>query len=214
MGEELSQVFQSRIYPTTETQHSRDWYTRSEASPNMHETFGDMNGTVEEKPLVNVDTVIPTGDDIQLEVFKCLPEFSGIVGTYRSWKNQAMRAMEPISQYVGHPKYGAALGIIRAKIIGPASNTLINTGTRYNFWAFITALDKAYMDLRPMYSIEAELTNQIQGMKSLREFYDTINQALNMLMTKIMQTYTTESAITAMTDEAQQKAIRTFITGF
>lgn len=53
MVEELSQVFQSRIYPAQETHHSQDWHTRSEASPNMHNTFGNMSeDRKEEKPLI------------------------------------------------------------------------------------------------------------------------------------------------------------------
>lgn len=179
--------------------------------PIVHEFKGiDIK---EEKPIVDVETIIPTGDDIQLDVFKCLPEFSGIPGTYHNWRNQALRAMKPIQKFVGHPKYGAALGIIRAKIVGPASDTLINTATRYNFSAFIKTLDDAYMDLRPMYAIEAEMTSIVQGPKTLREFYTAIDQALNILITRILQTYPTNDAVKAMTSEAQQKAVRTFIMG-
>lgn len=210
---EQSQVFQSRMYPSLETRHSQEWNTGSEVPPNVHDAVGYTNEIRDDEKPVDVDTIIPTGNDIQLEVFKCLPEFNGTVGTYRNWKNQAMRAMKPIETFVGHPKYGAALGIIRAKIVGAASNTLINSATPYNFKAFITALDRAYMDLRPMYTIEGELTKLIQGTKTLKEFYNDINQALNVLITKIMQTYDTKSAIEALRTEAQRKAVRTFIIG-
>jgi hypothetical protein len=165
------------------------------------------------KPNVDIETVIPTGNDIQLDAFKCLPDFSGIPGTYRNWKNQVWRAIKPIEKFTEHPKYGAALCIIRAKIVGPASNTLINSGTAYNFHAFLTILDRAYTDLRPIYAIEAELTSIVQATKTLRDFHAAINEALNTLITKIIQTYSKENAVKAMMTEAQQKAVRTFILG-
>lgn len=136
--------------------------------------------TEDEKPIVDIETMITTGNDIQLEAFKCLPEFSGVPGTYRNWRNQVLRAMRPIEKFSDHPKYGAALGIIRAKIVGPASNTLMNTGTRNT--------------IQHSYTIEAELTSLFQAAKTLREFYDAINQALNVLITKIIQTYPMEQA--------------------
>lgn len=196
---------QPEIHPEAETYPPR--------STNMMYEFDERNDDPYAKPAGDVVTVIPTGNDIQLEAFKCLPEFAGVLGTYRNWRNQVQRAMAPIEKFIGHPKYGAALGIIRAKIVGPASNTLINSNASYNFNSFIDILDKAYQDLRPLYVVERDMTSLTQGGKTLREFYDAINRALNILITKIIQSYDAEAAIMARKREAQQTAVRTFIVG-
>lgn len=52
-----------------------------------------------------------------------------------------------------------------------------------------------------------------QSNKSLQEYYDTINQALNMVLTKITMSYKEKAEQNSLTIESQSKAIRTFITG-
>lgn len=154
-----------------------------------------------------------TGDNIQLDAFKVIPEFNGDKKVYRSWRSQVSKLMEQIKAYKTHPRYAAALSIIRAKINGAASDILINNDTAHNIDAIIDRLDFSYADQRPLYVIEAEMTNIRQGGKTLQEFYDTINQALNMVLTKITMTYKEKAEQTSLMTETQGKAIRTFVTG-
>lgn len=161
----------------------------------------------------DVNTVIMSGDQIQLESYKSIPEFSGNKNQYRSWRNQVMRRMGMIENLKGHPKYEAALGIIRAKITGAASNVLTNNKTSYNIDAIIERLDLSYADQRPLYIVEAEMTSIKQSSGTLQEFYDAINQALNLVISKIVMTYPTMDEQKSLIAEAQQKSIRTFIIG-
>lgn len=52
-----------------------------------------------------------------------------------------------------------------------------------------------------------------QGGKSLQGFFDDINQALNMVLTKIAMTYKVAAEQKSLNAESKSKAIRTFITG-
>lgn len=130
-----------------------------------------------------------TGNDIQLDAFKVIHEFNGDKKVYRSWRTQVAKMMKQIENHKAHPKYAAALSIIRAKITGPASDILINNNTAHNIDAIIDRLDFSYSDQRPLYVIESEMTSIKQQSKSLQEFYDAINQSLNMVLTKITMTY-------------------------
>lgn len=160
--------------------------------------------------------IVPTytsGNDIQLDAFKVLHEFSGDKRIYRSWRTQVCKLMKQIENYQTHPRYAAGLSIIRAKITGPASDILINNNTAHHIDAIIDRLDFSYADQRPLYVIEAEMTTIKQHSKSLQEFYDAINQALNMVLTKIAMTYKEAAEQKSLIAETQSKAIRTFITG-
>lgn len=161
----------------------------------------------------DVNTQLTSGDQIQLESYRTIPEFSGNKGQYRSWRNQVERRMKMIENFKTHPKYEAALGIIRSKITGPASDVLTNNKTAYNIDAIIRRLDSSYADQRPLYIVEAELTSIKQAGKTLQEFYDAINQGLNMVISKIVLSYNTLNEQKPLISEAQQKAIRTFILG-
>lgn len=154
-----------------------------------------------------------TGNDIQLDAFKVIHEFSGDKKIYRSWRTQVSKMMKQIEAHKEHPKYAAALSIIRAKIRGPASDILINNNTADNIDAIIDRLDFSYSDQRPLYLIEAEMTSIEQKEKSLQEFYDAINQSLNMVLTKITMTYKEAAEQKSLIAETQSKAIRAFITG-
>lgn len=134
-----------------------------------------------------------TGNDIQLDAFKVIHEFNGDKKVYRSWRTQVAKMMKQIENHKAHPKYAAALSIIRAKITGPASDILINNNTAHNIDAIIDRLDFSYSDQRPLYVIESEMTSIKQQSKSLQEFYDAINQSLNMVLTKITMTYSRPS---------------------
>lgn len=154
-----------------------------------------------------------TGNDIQLDAFKVIHEFNGDKKVYRSWRTQVSKLMKQIEQHETTPKYAAALSIIRAKITGPASDILINNNTAHNINAIIDRLDFSYADQRPLYVIESEMTSIKQHSRSLQEFYDAINQSLNMVLTKITMTYKEPAEQKSLIAETQQKAIRTFITG-
>lgn len=156
---------------------------------------------------------ITSGDQIQLESFKSIPEFSGINGTYRSWRNQVARRMKMIDAFKKHPKYEAALGIIRAKITGAASNVLTNNKTAYNIVSILKTLDSSYADKRPLYVVEAEMTSIKQLNRSLQEHHDAINEALNLVISKIVHAYKFEEEQRSLVAEAQKKAVRTFIVG-
>lgn len=161
----------------------------------------------------DIVTEITSGDQIQLETYKPIPEFCGNKGQYRPWRNQVVRQMDMIKNFKTHPKYGAALAIIRTKITGPASNVLTNNKTAYNIDAIIERLDLTYADQRPLYIVEAEMSSIKQLGKTLQEYYDSINQALNLVISKIVMTYPTVDKQKSLVGEAQQKAIRTFIVG-
>lgn len=196
--------------------------TRLQVSENKLEVLtnlqavGDDERSLPVEELLRYDDimpVIPSGDQIQLESYKSIPEFNGDKRNYRSWRNQVVRRMKMIERFKAHPKYEAALGIVRAKIVGAASDTLTNNQTKYNFDAIIERLDATYADQRPLYIIEAEMTSTKQCEKSLQEFHDAINQALNLLMSKIILTYSSPAEQKALINQAQIKAIRTFIIG-
>lgn len=157
--------------------------------------------------------VYNSGDSIQLDAFKVIPEFNGDKKIYRSWRSQVLKLMQQIAAFKNHPKYAAALSIIRAKITKAASDILINNNTVHNIDAIIDRLDFSYSDQRPLYVIEAEMTMIRQNGKSLQEFYDELNQALNMVLTKIAMTYKEAAEQKSLVTETQSKAIRTFVTG-
>lgn len=161
----------------------------------------------------DVVPVYATGADIQLDAFKVIHEFNGDRKVYRSWRTQVSKMMKQIVNFKTHPKYAAALSIIRAKITGAASDILINNNTAHDIDAIIDRLDFSYADQRPLYVIEAEMTTIRQHSKTLQEFYDTINQALNMVLTKIAMTYKEAAEQKSLIAETQSKAVRTFITG-
>lgn len=110
------------------------------------------------KEYQDIETVFENGDQIQLEPLKVIPEFSGNQNQYRSWRIQVSQQMLKIKNFTQHPKYAAALGIVRAKVTKSASDILINNNTAYDFDAIIDRLDLSFADQRPLYVIEAEMT--------------------------------------------------------
>lgn len=48
----------------------------------------------------DIVTVIETGDQIQLESYRAIPEFYGNKNQYRSWRNQVTRRMRMIENMV------------------------------------------------------------------------------------------------------------------
>lgn len=161
----------------------------------------------------DIETTISSGDSIQLESYRSIPEFNGDKTMYRSWREQVTRRMNMIKAFQDHPKYEAALGIIRSKITKAASDILINNQTAYNIDAIIDRLDFSYADQRPLYVVEADMTSIRQSGKGLQEYYDKINQALNMVISKIVMTYRNTAEQQSLITEIQNKAVRTFILG-
>lgn len=186
---------------------------RQTAAEQQMARFGRPYPTQRVVEYEDIATVLQTGDQIQLESYRSIPEFNGDKNQYRSWRNQVTRRMGMIENFVTHPKYEAALGIIRSKITGSASDVLTNNKTAYNIHAIIERLDMTYADQRPLYIVEAELTAIKQFGKSLQEFHDEINRALNLVISKIVLTHGNADEQRALIEEAQQKAIRTFIVG-
>lgn len=161
----------------------------------------------------DIMTEITSADQIQLESYRAIPEFSGNINEYRSWRNQVGRRMKLIDKFSTHPKYEAALAIIRAKITGAATDVLTNNKTAYNIRAIIRTLDTAYTDRRPLYAIEAEMVAIKQYDKNIHQYYNAINFSLNTVLTKIATTYKNDAEQRSLIAEAQKKAIRTFIVG-
>lgn len=159
----------------------------------------------DEKEDKDIETEITSGDQIQLESYKSIPEFSGLKGQYRSWRNQVVRRMNMIDEFKTHPKYEAALGIIRAKITGPASNVLTNNKTAYNINSIIKTLDSSYADRRPLYVVESEMTSIRQMSKTLHEYHDAINEALHLVISKIVLEYKCEQEQSSLVTEAQKR---------
>lgn len=174
------------------------------SSFNDNPNFGNERAEEEDE---DIEPVITTGDQIQLESYKSIPEFSGIRGTYRPWRNQVARRMKMIDSFKKHLKYEAALGIIRSKVTGAASNVLTNNKTAYNIVAILRTLDSSFADRRPLYVVEAEMN------KNLREYHDAINEALNLVISKIVSAYKLEAEQRSLVAEAQRKAVRTFMVG-
>lgn len=161
----------------------------------------------------DIITTITNPDQIQLESYRSIPEFNGDKTNYQSWRSQVSRRMSIIEQFRTHPKYEAALGIIRAKITGAASDALTNNKTAYNIDAIIERLNAAYADQRYLYITEAEMTSIRQHGKTLQEYHDAINQALKLVISRIILPYKTPEEQRVLINQVQVKAIRTFIIG-
>lgn len=186
---------------------------RRKFEESVRESLNKFNLPQCTRAYTDITTTIDDGNSIQLDSYKSLPEFSGNKNEYRSWREQVVQRMTMISNFKTHPKYEAALGIIRAKITKSASDILINNNTAYNIDAIIERLDFSFADQRPLYVVEAEMTSIKQSNKSLQEYYDKINQGLNTVITKIVMTYKIEAEQKSLIEETKRKSIRTFIMG-
>jgi hypothetical protein len=174
---------------------------------------GDRTGRAAVTSNSDVEPTITSGDQIQLDSYKAIPEFSGNIHEYRPWRYQVYHRMKIIEKFMEHPKYEAALAIIRAKITGPASHVLVNNKSSYNITAIITILDTAYTDQRPLYAIEAEMISIKQNDKNLGQYFNAILFSLNDTISKIVMLYPTDTEQRSLINETQKKAVRTFIVG-
>lgn len=211
LTEQISQI--TAMLQTSETKRA-ELERRVEAMhPNDQPTLEQNDPVDEDCDEPDIEPNIPSGNDIQLESYKAIPEFSGKQHEYRSWRNQVYRRMKIIKEFTDHPKYEAALAIIRAKVTGAAADILTNNKTPYNIICILKTLDAAYTDQRPLYAIEASMVAIKQHDKSLHDYFNAINFALNAIISKVVMSYDDIKAQRSLIAEAQKKAIRTFIVG-
>lgn len=175
--------------------------------------FAEMTCSNQVEEFTEVRANVENVDKISLDMFKTLPTFDGDRTKYVAWRNSAKTAIKIFDGHMEDPKYFQALNIVRNKIIDSASEVLTNYNTVFNFDAIIARLDFTYADKRPMHIIEQELIVLQQRQLSIEDFYDEVNKKLNALINKINMTHKEKEAVKAMTQDASDKALRTFITG-
>lgn len=170
--------------------------------------------TIIERPAVVEEYTdeVPITTKASLSAIKALPEFHGKAEEYPSWRNLITMAMKYTSKTESE-NYLNALLMIKAKIRGPAAAILSNHGTSLNFNAIIDRLDYSYADQRAMYVVEQELIVLQQGQMTVHEFYDRINEKLNIIITKIHITHQEKVAADTLIENMREKALRTIITG-
>lgn len=161
----------------------------------------------------DVNVTIIEAKDVSLHIFKTLPEFTGERNQYATWRTMTKTAIKLLDNHKETMRYFEALMIIRNKITGTASTILNNYNTAFNFEAIIDRLDFTYADKRPIYILEQELQVLQQNKLSLDEFYDKVNEKLNCIVNKINMTYKEKHTAMAFIEGANEKALRTFITG-
>lgn len=171
------------------------------APPNDVEVYNDVTLTLN------------AANDISLDVFKTLPEFNGERKRYATWRSMVKNTIGFLDNHKNSSRYVEALTIIRNKITGSASNVLSNYNTAFNFDAIINRLDFTYVDKRPLHILEQELMILQQGKLTMDEFYDLVNEKLNAIVNKINLTYNQPQTTQAFIDAANERALRTFITG-
>lgn len=169
------------------------------------------NPTVEEHRALTFNIQRP--EDVSLNLYKTLPEFSGDRMNYATWRNIVKTAMKLLENHQNSMQYCQALMITRNKIIGAASIVLNNYNTPFNFEAIIARLDFTYADKRPIYIMEQELLVLQQNRLSIDEFFDKVNEKLNAIINKINMTHTDQATTQALMMGVNEKALRTFITG-
>lgn len=161
----------------------------------------------------DVNVTVTSTDAISLHIYKTLPEFNGQREQYATWRSLVSTAMKLLENHHTTMKYFEALMIVRNKITGAASNILNNYNTAFNFEAIIDRLDFTYADKRPLYILEHEMLTLQQARLSIDEFYDKVNEKLNAIINKINMTHKERTTSRAFVDNANEKALRTFITG-
>lgn len=161
----------------------------------------------------NLAIKVTKPEDVSLTIFKSLPEFTGDREKYATWKSVTRTAIKLMDEHKQSMRYFEALMVVRNKITGAASNILNNYNTPFNFEAIIDQLDFTYADKRPLYIIEQELLVLQQDKLSVDEFFDLVNEKLNQIVNKINLTYEQADISEAFIEGANEKALRTFVTG-
>ena len=167
-------------------------------------------GDVEEFKEIIIDPSVVCNES--LDLVKSLPEFEGKIAQYVSWRQAAHTAYRVYENFNGSSKHYQAVAIIRNKIRGAADAVLASFSTVLNFQAIIARLDFTYADKRPIYLIEQELSTLRQGTKSVFEFYDQVEQKLNLLTNKTAMTYE-PNIVQIVNEKYRADALRTFISG-
>lgn len=156
---------------------------------------------------------ITRAEDVSLQLFKTLPEFSGDRNSYATWRTIVKTAMKLLENFETSMQFCQALMIIRNKITGAASNILNNYNTPFNFEAIMDRLDFTYADKRPLYVLEQEMLILQQQKSTVDEFFDRVNEKLNAIVNKINMTYSDKDTAKVFIETINEKALRTFITG-
>lgn len=201
------------LFSRLETNRMEEMKVQIEALQASLEALTTRLTTIEKPTVVKeYKDEVPVTTKASLTAFKALPEFHGKIEEYPSWRNLVTTTMKYISK-ADDENYLNALLLIKAKIRGPAAAILSNHGTPLNFDAIIDRLDYSYADQRAMYVIEQELIVLQQGGMTVHQFYDKINEKLNMIITKIHMTHKEKVAADVLIENMRDKALRTFITG-
>lgn len=149
-----------------------------------------------------------------LDLVKSVPEFKGDASTYISWRQAAKNAHKLYEGYVGSSKYYQAVAILRNKITGNADTVLSSYNTVLNFHAILARLDFAYADKRSVFTLEQELSTLTQGSKTIVDFYNEVEQKLNMMVNKTIMTYEGDvNLIESLNRKYRQDALRVFVSG-
>lgn len=149
-----------------------------------------------------------------LDIVKSVPEFSGDMGKYVSWRQAATVAHTLFEGYEGSSKYYQAVAIIRNKVVGSADTLLSSYNTVLNFKAIIYRLDFSYGDKRSIFTLEHELSTLKQGSRSITSFYDEVEQKLTLIINKVIMTNGGNSAlIESLNQKYRQDALRVFVSG-
>ncbi|GBP97607.1 Retrovirus-related Pol polyprotein from transposon gypsy [Eumeta japonica] len=165
------------------------------------------------QPLQAINMTYNSPVEINLDIFKSLPEFKGNQLEYRSWREDVCRLMDGIKQHEASNRYCEALSIVKTKIRGPASDVLINHNTVFNWEAIKNRLDYTYADQRPLYVLQDELRRITQGNKTLTQYHDEINKSLTLITSKLSMSGYPETTVEIMMNEAIQEAVRVFKDG-
>lgn len=147
-----------------------------------------------------------------LDVVKSLPEFSGKIENYVSWRQAAHTAYRVFQKFDGSSKHYQAIAIIRNKITGAADAVLSSYNTVLNFEAIIARLDFTYSDKKPIHLIEQELSTLRQGASTVIDFYDEVEKKLSLLTNKTLMAYD-RSVASVINDKYREDALRTFVSG-
>lgn len=169
------------------------------------------NPTVQQHQALTFNIQRP--EDVSLNLYKTLPEFSGDRMNYATWRTVVKTAMNLLGNHQNSMQYCQALMITRNKITGAASIVLNNYNTPFNFDAIMDRLDFTYADKRPIYILEQELLVLQQNKLSVDEFYDKVNAKMNTIINKINMTHAEPATTRALMEGVNEKALRTFITG-
>ena len=195
-------------------------HNMTEAITNLEKKINELTerlnslttGSAEVKVFEDVIIVDGVSCSETLDVVKSLPEFSGKIENYVSWRQAAHTAYKVFEKYSGSSKHYQAIAIIRNKITGPADAVLSSYNTVVNFEAIIARMDFTYSDKKPVHLIEQELSTLRQGNMTVIDFYDQVEKKLSLLTNKTLMAY--EKNVSAViNDKYREDALRTFVSG-